>query len=115
VPVEAVPPGSVLRITVEQTDILICNRGPDGIFAIRNRCSHMNKPLHAGRVIGCKISCPEHGAEFDIRSGEALSFPAVRPIRTYPVEVRGGIIHVYVAREDAPAVRNPWLNPWEGD
>jgi nitrite reductase/ring-hydroxylating ferredoxin subunit len=113
--VEAVPPGSVLRITVDRTDILLCNVGPDGVFAIRNRCSHMNKPLHAGRVIGCKISCPEHGAEFDIRSGDALSFPAVRPLKTYPVQIENGVIYVCIPPEAVPAVRNPWLNPWEGE
>jgi 3-phenylpropionate/trans-cinnamate dioxygenase ferredoxin component len=96
-------------------DILLCNIGAAGVFAIRNRCSHMNKPLQDGRLVGCKISCPEHGAEFDVRSGEALSFPAVRPLKTYPVEIREGAIYVKVVPDATPAVRNPWSGPSECD
>lgn len=114
-PLEQLPPGSVVRCTVNETDILLCNLGREGIFAVRNRCSHMSKPLHGGRLVGHKISCPEHGAEFDIRNGEALSFPAVRPIKTYPVQVRDDGIYVSVAVEVAPANPNPWLTPWSGD
>lgn len=73
---------------------MLCRSARDEVFAIQNRCSHMAKPLHAGRLIGHQISCPEHGAEFDIRNGEALSFPAVRPIKTYPVEIRDGVVYV---------------------
>jgi 3-phenylpropionate/trans-cinnamate dioxygenase ferredoxin subunit len=94
-------------------DILLCNLGAAGVFAIRNRCSHMNKPLQDGRLVGCQINCPEHGATFDVRTGEALSFPAVRPLKTYPIEIRDGVIHVRVVPEAVPAVRNPWLG--DGD
>jgi 3-phenylpropionate/trans-cinnamate dioxygenase ferredoxin component len=110
-----VPSGGVLRVTVRSVDILLCNLGVAGLFAIRNRCSHMNKPLQDGRLVGCKISCPEHGAEFDVRSGEALSFPAVRPVKTYPVRIRDGVIYVRVVPDTIPAVRNPWLGPGDGD
>jgi 3-phenylpropionate/trans-cinnamate dioxygenase ferredoxin component len=93
---EQLRPGHLLRCTVGQIDILVCRPGRDNVFAIENRCSHLGKPLHCGRMIGFQLSCPEHGAEFDVRTGEALTFPAVRPIKTYPVDIRDGMIYVSV-------------------
>jgi 3-phenylpropionate/trans-cinnamate dioxygenase ferredoxin component len=95
-PLDQVPPGRIIRVAVGGADLLLCRFAGNEVYAIQNRCSHMAKPLHGGRLIGYHISCPEHGAEFDIRSGEALGFPAVRPIRTYSVEIRDNIVYVAV-------------------
>lgn len=95
-PLEQVRLGHITRCSVGGADVLLCRLAGDAVFAIRNRCSHMAKPLHCGRLIGHQISCPEHGAEFDIRNGEALGFPAVRPIETYPVKIRDGVVYVAV-------------------
>ena len=41
--------------------------------------------------------CPRHGANIDIRSGGALTLPAVEPVATYPVRVVDGMVKVQVA------------------
>jgi nitrite reductase/ring-hydroxylating ferredoxin subunit len=38
--------------------------------------------------------CPRHGANIDIRTGRALSLPAVEPVATFPVRVDDGMIKV---------------------
>jgi 3-phenylpropionate/trans-cinnamate dioxygenase ferredoxin subunit len=38
--------------------------------------------------------CPRHGARIDIRTGKALSLPAVFPVDTFPVVVEDGIVKV---------------------
>jgi 3-phenylpropionate/trans-cinnamate dioxygenase ferredoxin subunit len=65
-------------------------------YAIEDRCSHDDGPLCEGEFdpgTGVVI-CPRHGANFDIRSGEALTLPAFEPVATYPVRVVDGIVKV---------------------
>jgi 3-phenylpropionate/trans-cinnamate dioxygenase ferredoxin subunit len=38
--------------------------------------------------------CPRHGAFFDVRTGAALTLPAVLPVRTYKVRIEGDAIFV---------------------
>jgi len=40
------------------------------------------------------VECPRHGARFIVRTGEALSLPAVAPVATLAVRVRGDEIQV---------------------
>ena len=53
----------------------------------QNRCSHAEASLSEGEVYDCKVECPLHGAEFDLKTGEALTLPATKPIATYTTEV----------------------------
>lgn len=60
------------------------------IYAIEDMCTHDGGPLVEGEVInGCEVMCPRHGARFDIRTGEALSFPAFEATNTYEVQIEG--------------------------
>jgi len=67
-------------------------------YAIEDRCSHDDGPLCEGDWDpdeGVAI-CPRHGANFDIRTGEALTLPAVEPVATYSVRVVDGVVKVTV-------------------
>lgn len=59
-------------------------------YAIEDLCTHDDGPLAEGELEGCQIICPRHGARFDIRTGEALSLPAYRPVESFPVRVDDG-------------------------
>lgn len=67
-------------------------------FAIDNKCTHRGGFLGDGQINNewndWAIECPLHGSVFDIRTGQVLSPPASAPVRTYPVEVDGGIVKV---------------------
>lgn len=63
--------------------------GDGGLYAVEDVCTHDDGPLAEGVVEGREIRCPRHGARFDLRSGDALSMPAVTPIRTFPVKTEG--------------------------
>ena len=90
---EDVPPGEMRRFDVEEELVLIANI--DGVFhATADTCSHADASLSEGIMEGHEVQCPYHGARFDIRTGEALSFPAVSPVETYTVTVEDG--HIYV-------------------
>ncbi len=64
----------------------------DDVYAIGDTCSHGNFSLSDGIVDedACTIECPKHGSEFDLRSGEPLTLPAVRPVPAYAVRVVDG-------------------------
>lgn len=68
----------------------------DEIFAIADVCTHDDGPLAEGDVEGYDVICPRHGAHFDLRSGKALSLPAVVDIPAYPVRMEGEAILVGV-------------------
>jgi len=71
----------------------------DQYFAIADVCTHDDGPLAEGEVEGNDVICPRHGAHFDLRSGKALSLPAVVDIPAYPVKVEGDEILVGVPVE----------------
>jgi 3-phenylpropionate/trans-cinnamate dioxygenase ferredoxin component len=94
-PVDELAPGEMKIVTSGLLSIGVYNL--DGRFyAIEDRCSHDDGPLCEGEFdpeTGVVI-CPRHGANFDIRSGEALTLPAYEPVAAYPVRVADGFIRV---------------------
>lgn len=86
-----VAPGTTKRVVIDGQEILICN--VDGsFFAIEDVCTHDGAPLDQGDLDGNCIVCPRHGAMFDVRTGDALTLPAVIPLSTYAVELKDGEI-----------------------
>lgn len=59
-------------------------------YAIEDICTHDDGPLAEGEVEGCQVICPRHGARFDLRTGEALTLPAYRPVETFVVRRADG-------------------------
>jgi len=88
-----VPPGGVEVFDVEERKIAVY-RLEDGYFAIEDLCTHDGGPLAEGEIDGDQVICPRHGARFSIRTGAALTFPAITPVEHYPVRVEGDDIFV---------------------
>ena len=61
-------------------------------YAIGNVCTHMGGPLAEGKLEEYIVQCPWHGSRFDIRSGEVVTPPAMRPEPTYGVRVENNSI-----------------------
>ena len=84
-------------VKVEKDGKTICvSRVGDEVFAIDDTCSHSDASLSEGDVTDFKIECWLHGAEFDLRTGEALTPPAVAPLHTYGVHVDGDSVTVEI-------------------
>jgi len=83
------------KILVEVDGEVVALFHVDGRFyAIDDVCTHDGGPLVDGELSGFKIACPRHGAKFDIRTGAALSMPAVRPTRSHVVKLEDGGVWV---------------------
>jgi 3-phenylpropionate/trans-cinnamate dioxygenase ferredoxin subunit len=84
-------------VKVEKNGKTICvARVGDEVFAVDDTCSHSDASLSEGDVTDLKIECWLHGAEFDLRTGEALTPPAVAPLHTYGVHVDGDSVTVEI-------------------
>jgi len=70
-------------------------------FAIADVCTHDDGPVGEGELEGTRITCPRHGARFDITTGKALSLPAVVDIPSYPVRLKGEEIQLGLPRSRA--------------
>ncbi len=62
----------------------------DAVYAIGDRCSHAEASLAEGELFDTDVECPRHGSEFSLLTGAPDSFPATRPVATYPVAVEDG-------------------------
>ena len=87
--------GSARVVEAGGKRLALCNTG-EGFFAIDDMCSHDRGPLDQGKLMGKRIECPRHGAQFDVTTGKALTLPAIRPIRTYPTRVEDGDVEIDV-------------------
>jgi 3-phenylpropionate/trans-cinnamate dioxygenase ferredoxin subunit len=63
-------------------------------YAIENVCPHEGGPVGEGEINGQKITCPWHGAVFDIENGALISGPAEEPLRCFPILKRNGRVFV---------------------
>lgn len=92
--VDEIASGGRLSILVDDIPALLIRLG-DEYFAIEDVCSHDRQPLTNGPIgADCSITCPRHGARFNLRTGAALCMPAIEGIATFEVQVRDGGLFV---------------------
>ena len=84
-----------VKVSVNGEDICVTRIGSE-VFAIGDNCTHSDASLSEGDVSDYKIECWLHGAEFDLRTGEALTLPANIPAKTYPVNVVNDVVEIQV-------------------
>jgi 3-phenylpropionate/trans-cinnamate dioxygenase ferredoxin subunit len=96
-PVSELPDGERLFVEIADKPIVIFNIA-DQFFAIGDVCTHDDGPLGDGVIEDHNIVCPRHGAQFDVRTGQAVQMPAVVDIPAYPVKVVDGIIQLGVPK-----------------
>lgn len=83
-------------------DLLVCRIAGD-YHAVEDRCSHARSALHTGTRSGYVITCPLHGAKFDLRDGACLAAPAMRPIKSLATRLEDDQVLVTVTEADKPA------------
>jgi len=107
-----IAPGGMKAAILNGHDLVLCNY--DGVFyAVERACGHAKARLERGTLTGWILTCPLHYAQFDIRSGEALSGPApaqslskhpdpatpalkTLDLKTWPVKLEAGSVLVDV-------------------
>jgi nitrite reductase/ring-hydroxylating ferredoxin subunit len=90
-----IAPGQARLVNVRGKEIALFNI-EGNFFALDNACTHEEGPLAEGDIEGHEVTCPWHGARFDIRTGEVLSAPAYGDVARYNVWVTGTDIEVEI-------------------
>jgi 3-phenylpropionate/trans-cinnamate dioxygenase ferredoxin subunit len=93
--VSETPPGTISVHEVGDVRIALCNVN-GRFYAIDDVCTHDGGPLDQGELDGELVECPRHGARFDVTTGQPMTLPAVRPVKTYPVTIDGDDVLVDV-------------------
>ncbi len=90
-----IAPSSAKQVEVNGKTIALFNF--DGnYYALDNECTHRGGPLAEGYVEGESVTCPWHGAQFNIKTGAVLGPPAAKPVTQYNVRVQGNDVEVEV-------------------
>ena len=87
-----VRPGQAKVVVVAGRPVALYNVN-GSFFATDNTCLHRAGPLGEGFLDGAVITCPQHGWQYDVRTGQSFMNPAAR-LRTYPVMVEGDDVKV---------------------
>jgi nitrite reductase/ring-hydroxylating ferredoxin subunit len=92
--VEDLPRGTLRAVAVGDEEIALAH-SDGGVYAIQAHCLHLKGPLAEGHLEGCVLTCPWHGWQYDVRTGEN-EFDLAIKLRTYDVQVEDGEIRVRV-------------------
>ena len=80
--------GKPVAIDVNGTPVCVVKVANE-VFAVADTCTHSEASLAEGEVTGSKIECWLHGAEFDLKTGKALTPPATEALKTFNVKRNG--------------------------
>ena len=94
------PPGKSIERVAANAMVALAN--VDGQFyAIDGLCPHQGGPLGTGALCGIVLTCPWHGWQFDVTTGQHRYSANVRQ-QTYEVKVESG--RVFVRKDNSDAV-----------
>jgi cytochrome P450/nitrite reductase/ring-hydroxylating ferredoxin subunit len=93
------PTGTLRRVEVGDTAVCLARTG-DGWLAFDDTCTHEECSLAEGELDGGVVICPCHGSEFDVRTGDVVTPPALDPLPVYEAREEEGTLFVRLA---APA------------
>ena len=87
-------------MAVEVDGEAVCLARVDGeVYAFTDNCTHISGPLDEGDLDGDVLTCPWHGAQFNVRTGQVLRGPARQDIQTYAVRIENDNILVSIPDE----------------
>ena len=84
--VDEVAPGQAKLIEVKGREIALFNIA-GSFHAVDNSCTHVGGPLCEGEIDGAEVTCPWHGAVFDVTTGDVLGPPAPEAVTCYKIHV----------------------------
>jgi 3-phenylpropionate/trans-cinnamate dioxygenase ferredoxin component len=89
------PAGKMIVVTAAGKEILLANV-EGSYYAIANKCTHLGGALSEGSLAGNIVTCPRHGACFDVKTGKNVGEAKIAFVKmkvkdevSYPVKVEG--------------------------
>ncbi len=90
--------GRMHSCRIGERELVVCHTR-DGVFAVDNVCTHAFARMSEGYLKGTRLTCPLHGASFDVRTGAVLGGPATIPLASYPTRIVDGTVEVALPTE----------------
>lgn len=91
--------GILYPVEVEGEPICLTNLHGN-IYAFTDNCTHISGPLNEGELEDNIVTCPWHGAQFNVCTGKVLCGPALQDISTYPVKIEGTSVLISLPDEE---------------
>lgn len=93
--VSEIPSGSMKGFMVNGEKLLVANINGN-FYAMGSICTHRGGPLEEGELSGNTLTCPWHGAQFDVTTGTPTMPPAQMPVKKFEVKVENNDVFVKV-------------------
>ena len=93
--VNDVPAGTGREFVVVDRIVAVFHAEGGGFHALDGVCPHQGGPLGRGKLVGCVVTCPWHGWQFDVCTGQHVTSPSVLHT-VLPVKVEGNDVFVDV-------------------
>lgn len=88
--------GKLIHVTAGGKEILVTNL-KGNYYAINDICNHAGAELHEGELNGNELTCPWHGAKWDITTGNLIWFPQkLKSEQSFKVSVEKDTLYVEV-------------------
>ena len=85
--------GTMKKVVMQGQEILLARVG-ETYYAVSNLCTHAGRPLAGGTLRGHELTCPAHGATFDVRTGSAIGAPAEAGLKRFAVSLEAGKVNL---------------------
>ncbi|TFF27084.1 Rieske (2Fe-2S) protein [Jiella endophytica] len=96
--------GTLRPVSLAGHSIVVLRAG-DRFHAFQRACPHEGADLAEGWCAAGRLHCPRHQASFDLSSGAVSAGWSFAPPRSYPVELRDGVVWIAVPDAGAAAPR----------
>ncbi|AFZ27481.1 thioredoxin-like protein [Cylindrospermum stagnale PCC 7417] len=90
--VEQITESSVLAVQIADKSLILHRQG-ENITCYYNACIHLGYPLDAGKVENAILTCPSHGFQYKLETGECVTAPDVS-LQSYQVRIKGDNVFV---------------------
>jgi nitrite reductase (NADH) small subunit len=94
--VKDIPEGTAKLIPLQNGEEIALFHIRGEYYALSNSCPHMGGPLCEGEIEDCKVTCPWHGWQFDLSSGECINCPG-DDAKAYPLVIQGDEIFIQLS------------------
>lgn len=90
---DEIPDGEIRSYQVGGESVAVANAG-GSFHAFGDVCTHKQCQLSEGDLDGTTVTCPCHGSQFDVTTGNVLNGPATLPVGSYEVSEEGGELRI---------------------
>lgn len=88
--------GKLMHITAGGKEIVV-TKLDENYYAMDSVCTHAGADLHEGELNNNELTCPWHGAKWDIKTGNLISFPQkLKPLQSHKISIDNDTLYIEI-------------------